>query len=760
MILLKSYGIVINLIKKSVIYGQIVLFTLRKPFRMRLYIPVFILLICICNTVSAQLSEGGFPLQVISQKSARQLVVKMPALNQSVVDAAIEETRAAENKLKALTFAHAFNVDFSPANSGVWYSTNAGYNVWKITLASENAYSLNLIFDNFELNEKGRLFLYNEKTNNYLGAFTSNNNSVSRKFAVSPVAGDEITVQYEVPESEGTPDDFTISRVNHDFMGILKFDRRPINGEAAGYCNIDVNCEIGDRWNQLKDAVCRLIVDGREVCTGTLVNNTAEDETPYVLSASHCYDAWDLAETTVYTFNYESPYCAPLDGDPIHSLSGAIMKAHFDSLDLALVELNDIPPPDFRPYYAGWDRSSGLPDSSVSIHHPMGDVKKISFDYDSPEYATFRSTSIKNPTNGSLKVLYWDEGVTEVGSSGGALFNMDNQLIGTLSGGAAVCGSPLNDYYARFSMQWDYNPDSTKQLKYWLDPMGTASLSIDGKQFNTNEDLCNAFTHLNDADEHGNIAITVAGETLGYWGGTNSVGIDEIVERFAINGDEILDGVSFGVGKLVTGNNNSRITVKVYNGNSSPEELIYSKTVTIDNWAEDAMNFVGFDQMVQPADTFFVGFELSDIQTADTLAIYQSLREDAGSENHCYLLQDGNWQSFSELNPQNYAMVNVMELVACNYRLTTDTPIVDQPENVLIYPNPTAKALTIESDKEIDPRSIVVYNLIGQQMQTTVSHSDTYHAKISLLGKTPGVYFVRFSYGDSFVTRKISFVPW
>ncbi|MDX8340089.1 T9SS type A sorting domain-containing protein [Draconibacterium sp. IB214405] len=727
---------------------------------MRLYISVLILLICISNSVSAQLSEGGFPLQVISQKSAEQLVVKMPALKQTEIDAAMQENRAAENQLKPLTFAHVFNVDLNPANSGVWYTTNAGYNVWKITLSSENAYSLNLIFDDFELNAKGRLFLYNEKTNHYLGAFTSNNNAASQKFAVAPVAGDEITVQYEVPKNAGTPNDFTITRVNHDFMGILKFDRRPIGGDPAGDCNVDVNCEIGDNWNQLKDAVCRLIVDGREVCSGTLVNNTAEDKTPYVLSASHCYDAWDLAETTVYTFNYESPYCAPLDGDPIHSLSGAVMKAHFDSLDFALVELNDIPPPDFRPYYAGWDRSSGLPDSSVSIHHPMGDVKKISFDYDAPEYATFKSSSIKNPTDGSLKVLYWDEGVTEVGSSGGALFNMKDQLIGTLSGGAAVCGSPVNDYYARFAMQWDFQSDSTKQLKYWLDPAGTAVLSLDGKQFNTGDDLCNAFTHLNDADEHGNITITVSGESAGFWGGTNSVGIEEIVERFAIDGNEILDGISFGVGKLITGNNNSSITVKVYNGNSFPEDLIYSKSVTIDNWAEDAMNFVGFDEMVQPADTFFVGFELSDIQPADTFAIYQSLREFTGAENHCYLLQDGTWKSFSELNPQDYAMVNVMELVACNYRLNTDTQVVDQPENVMVYPNPTAGELTLESDKTIDPKSIKVFNLIGQEMQISVSYTNTYHTKINLLGKTPGVYFVRFSYGDSFVTRKISFVPW
>ncbi|WP_303918299.1 T9SS type A sorting domain-containing protein [Draconibacterium sediminis] len=726
---------------------------------MRWYIPILTVLIFVCNSVNAQLSEGGFPLQVVTLKSSDRAFVKMPVLKQSVIEAAMDANNASDAQLKSLTFAHAFNVDFSPSNSGVWYSTNAGYNVWRITISSENAYSLNLIFDDFELNKKGRLFIYNEENNQYLGAFTARNNKPSHKFAVAPVAGDEITVQYEVPEDEGTPDDFRISRINHDFMGILKFIRRPL-GETAGGCNIDVNCEIGDRWSEVKDAVVRLIVDGREICSGTLINNTAEDEKPYVLSASHCYDKWILAETTVYTFNYESPYCAPLDGDPIHSLSGAIMKAHYDSLDFALVELDDLPPPDFRPYYAGWDRSSGVPDSSVSIHHPQGDIKKIAFDNDAPEITTFTSSTIKNPRYGSFNILRWDGGVTEVGSSGGALFNMKEQVIGTLSGGAAYCGNPVNDYFARFAMQWDYSSDTTKQLKYWLDPLGTGATELNGKQFNTNEDLCNAFTNLTDTDEHGNIALTVSGETKGYWGGTNSLGITEIVEHFNIYGNEILDGVSFGVGKLVTSNNNSRITVKVYEGNTSPENVLYSKQVNIDNWAEDAMNFVSFDMLVEPAGDFFVGFELSDINTADTFAIYQSLREYEDATNHLYVKQNGSWESFTSLNPQNYAMVNVMELVACNYSLLTDTPTVEQPKNVWVYPNPTAGELNLESDKEIDPENVVVYNLIGQEVKTSVVKADDFRIKLNLLGKTAGVYFVRFPYGDKFVTRKISFVPY
>lgn len=686
----------------------------------------------------------------------------MPTLKQRFIDEANQQNSITDSKLKPFKFAHAFEVDLNPSNAGQWYSTDANYNVWKLTIESDDAKSLNLIFNNFELSEGSRLFIYNEQTNHYLGAFTSENNKASKKFAVAPVLGDVITIQYEVPKAQGTPNNFDIDRVNHDFIGILKFDRRPYYGQEAGSCNIDVNCELGDKWTEVKNSVVRLIVDGDEICSGTLINNSAEDGKPYILSASHCYDRWNYAETTVYTFNYESPYCAPLDGDPMHSLSGAIMKAQFDSLDFALVEMDEIPPPDFRPYYAGWDRTGELPDSSVSIHHPKGDIKKIAFDYDFAKYFTFRSPSIKNPENGSFQILKWDAGVTEIGSSGGALFSMDYNLIGTLSGGYAVCANPIEDSYARFDMQWDYKSDSTEQLKCWLDPINSGKEVQEGKNFNSHDNLCKAFTNLNDSDEHGNVTITVSGESNGYWGGSNKVGITEIMERFSIQGNETLDGISFGVGKLILNSqtSNSAITVKVYNGNTMPETIIYSKIVSINNFAEDAMNFIAFDDIVEPADTFFVGFELSNINSTDTFAIYQSLRLNATLNNEFYFKQNRQWYNFKEANSQGYSMVNVMELVACNIDELTDTPIVNIPVNVLIYPNPTHGELVIESDEQIDTESISVYNMLGQKVEVHLLNVEPYRVRLNLNGNRAGVYFVQFNYENTFVTRKFSFVPW
>lgn len=726
----------------------------------RYILGVFLVAFLYSGDIFGQISDRGTPMQFVSTKSSGRQFAVLPSPEKDKINAAIEENERNEGKLKAFRFALPIEVDLSTENSGEWYHNKNGYNIWRLTIAAPEAKSLIVLFDQFQLSDGTRLFLFNESEDHYFGAFTSLNNKASGKFAVSPVLGEEVTIQYEVPEQLGEPNDFRIFSVNYDFVGVLKTSRRPM-GVAAGECNIDVNCSLGNSYTELKNAICRLIVSGRngsEICSGTLVNNTAEDQRPYIISAAHCYDEWDYAETTVYTFNYESPYCAPLDGDPSRSISGAVMRAKHDSLDFALAEMTMVPPPEYRPYYAGWSHSAILPDSTVSIHHPQGDIKKISIDNNPPVKSSFGNNS-RYIKNAFLNIEEWDDGVTEIGSSGGGLFNTKGQLIGTLTGGDAYCGYPYDDYYASFEEYWDYRSDSTKQVKYWLDPLNQLAASLDGKQFYENENLCKAFTNLNDNDEHANVRLIASGDFSGYWGGSNSVGIDEFVERFSIPGDESLMGVSLGVGKIVRrSSQQSEITVKVYDGDVLPESEIYSQVVNINTLVDDAMNYIAFNQDVQPSETFFVGFELSNIQPQDTFVLYQSLRENNQPNNFYYKLAE-QWVDFAEDN--DGAMVNVMELVACNYDgIISDTPVVDTPTNVWLYPNPARNDITVESDQAIAVETISVYNILGQEVEAPLLDVKRQQVKIDLSGNTPGIYVVRFNYNDSFVTRKFSLVPY
>ncbi len=716
--------------------------------------------------VTGQISQGGSPIQIPGLKSLEISEEIMPYVNNKELEVRVAGDPTEENQLKSLQFAWGFEVNISPAKNGIWTTNVNGFDVWQVKIRSAGAYSLGLIFDNFDLPEGSRLFVYSEKHGHILGAFTSFNNKTSGKFAVSPVAGDEIVVHYEILSGRDGRNDFVISHVNHDFIGILKYsDRRPM-GKTAGSCNVDINCLEGEKWSDEKDAVCRIITTKSkpsgtisEICTGTLVNNTRENEKPYIITAAHCIEDARFAETTVFAFNYESPYCAPLDGDPGNSISGSRLLAISDSLDFALVELSVIPPPEFRPYYAGWERRQLIPDSTFSIHHPQGDIKKIAIDRNQPIHSNFISGYTPN---GFLRIARWETGVTEDGSSGGALFNPDKKLVGTLTGGSATCFNPVNDYFSRFELAWEYKPDSSKQLKYWLDPLNLNPGSLSGRRFYADENFCISYTNLGRFDEHENVVLRKNGQFSGYWGGTNNVGISEFAERFILTGEERIHGVSLGIGKRLIGSNNNdkELKINVYNGNDAPESLIHSEMVKMNTLVANAMNFIEFTNYVEPAGTFFVGFEMINMQPQDSFVVFQSLR-DAGKENFFWFKQNNSWYDFKSENSENYSMANVFELIVCNAtEFPTDTPLVKKPLAGLIYPNPAAGSFVFEAGQEIDPEKVSVFNLIGQEIRATKTLVAVKKVQIDLSGNIPGIYFVQFKTMWGTVSKKVTYIPW
>lgn len=71
-----------------------------------------------------------------------------------------------------------------------------------------------------------------------------------------------------------------------------------------------------------------------------------------------------------------------------------------------------------------------------------------------------------------FRVIDWDEGTTEGGSSGSPLFNPNFRIIGQLQGGCAACGNHLADFYGRLPVSWLGGGISSSRLSNWLDPKG------------------------------------------------------------------------------------------------------------------------------------------------------------------------------------------------------------------------------------------------------------------------------------------------
>ena len=270
---------------------------------------------------------------------------KMPLFNKAEV---LRKADSASARLKTLIFAKSFSTDLTPENCGKWVKDSHGNEVWLFGIYSAGAYSLNLIFDHFNLPSRAKLFVYNSDGSYVLGAYTADNSRDAASFPVSPVPGDRIIVEYQVPEGSYIPGSIRISQVSHDFRGIIHKLKDGSYG-ASQDCNIDINCTQGADWHLEKHAVCRIIIKGTELCTGTLINNTAYDGKPYLLTANHCIANSSEATNSIFYFNYESPYCNGPDGSVAQSISSSTLRATTSKLDFSLVELSRKPPFMFTP---------------------------------------------------------------------------------------------------------------------------------------------------------------------------------------------------------------------------------------------------------------------------------------------------------------------------------------------------------------------------------------------------------------------------
>lgn len=489
---------------------------------------VIILLLVNAQTVWAQISAPGTPPSFSTKQLVERSAVPGVGLPMVNVEAAMREDQNAEVLGIPPRFGIPFDADYSLDNSGRWENYPTGGQVWRLNIESQGALSINLCFSEFWLPRGAELYIYNEDGSHVLGAFTSKNNKASGGFATGLVYGDKITLEYFEPEAVDAPGTFNISRIVHGYRyidiasagldianipaaGTPSNDGtgRPVDGPndtdltnengpeafgSSGACQVNVNCTEGDSWQDQKRSVAMIIVDGFRWCTGSLINTTRGDCTPYFLTADHCltdgYDAVSNPNMDNWSFYwmYESPTCGGgIDFTP-PSTNGATVIANDNESDFALLLLSEDPRdiPGVNPYFAGWDRSTSPGAGGVGIHHPAGDIKKI---------ATHSMTPLSDNwfgicPAGSHWEVSWDatsngHSVTEGGSSGSPLFNAAGRVIGQLHGGSAVnCANPSNDpgIYGAISYSWDNNSasNSRRRLSTWLDPDGTGVVTTDG----------------------------------------------------------------------------------------------------------------------------------------------------------------------------------------------------------------------------------------------------------------------------------------
>lgn len=421
----------------------------------------------------AQISQGGTPLSLKYPILKAQSAIPAERMPDFDIDyfRTEDSIEQAEGDIP-FRFGAPFDVDYNLGNSGMWEELSNGDRLWRLQIESPGAYTLNLIYDDFWLPEGANLYIYNKSLDYIIGAFTNANNKDHGMFATQPVKGDHCILEYYEPANVNGQGRISISRVVHGYKDIFKFFQAGFG--SSGSCNVNVNCPEGDDWKKESRSVAMVLLgSGTRWCSGALINNERYDATPYFLTADHCLGG---ESTWIFMFNYESPDCTNIDGPTNMTLQGSTLRANYPPSDMALVEISEAPPVEYEVYFSGWSNLDQASQSSIAIHHPSGDIKKISYDFDpvtATEYGEITGDS-------HWRVADWDIGTTEGGSSGSPLYNTEHQIIGQLHGGYAACPNDEPDWYGKFSYSWNTSSQHDEQLAYWLDPDNTELISLTG----------------------------------------------------------------------------------------------------------------------------------------------------------------------------------------------------------------------------------------------------------------------------------------
>jgi hypothetical protein len=399
----------------------------------------------------------------------------------------------------------ASTVNITPLNSGIWTTLPNGDRKWQLVVKSSGAEALSFLFETFKLYGESTLVITDLNGKLVHNPLTSYDVESHFRQHAALCFGDELLLTLIEPKYTQTSELF-LDRVMYNYRATGNPNFLKIN--ESDPCEINVNCSpAGDLWQDEKKGVARIyVVEGNSggYCTGSLINNTSQDCKPYFLTALHCGVSATAANMTQWKFyfKYEAPSCTnPSTAGTLddYFITGCLRIADSgdnggdSGSDFLLVKLgsstneatiiNNLKSANFSAYWNGWNANTAATTGGVGIHHPSGDIKKIS---------TFSGSTISAGWNGSGLSSHWRQswssnsnghGVTEGGSSGSPLFNnSQGYIIGTLTGGSSTCNSPTSpDFYGKMSYHWTSNGTANNlRLKPWLDPTNSGVLTLAG----------------------------------------------------------------------------------------------------------------------------------------------------------------------------------------------------------------------------------------------------------------------------------------
>ncbi len=461
------------------------------------------------NGILSQIKES-IPPQSLLLELSRDAVpsYKLKALDFETIAREDEQNKTSTRDLR---FAVPREATINMNTHGEWLELEGKGKIWRLTIESSNALATILEYDQFHLPTGSTLHLYNEDRSHLVGAFSSRNNKGSLEtpgtFLSELIKGTSVTLEYFEPFDVEHAAVISISRVMLAYRNVNHIKKYKGFGDS-GACQVNINCPDGNAWQTNKRGVSRMLItrtDGSFWCTGNMLTTIQGGFRPYYLTANHClgtsYDAVGTNNVNaIFYWDYEAAGCSNPGSEPASiTSSGAMLVSNKADSDFALFWLLEDPFRDagYAPTYLGWDPGTSPGAGGAGIHHPAGDIKKISLFTQTPGSNAFCDPDL------TWNVVFNHGGgqfsSTEGGSSGSALFDNNSRVIGQLWGGTDLgpilcnggpeCADPSDDrsYYGKFSDSWGDSGGKRRRLSDWLNTTCTTNTSHNFNVTNTAE---------------------------------------------------------------------------------------------------------------------------------------------------------------------------------------------------------------------------------------------------------------------------------
>lgn len=775
-----------------------------KQFRIPLCsVLTFILLL---GNIHAQSFDGSFPPSYQSAVSYAdiQVVNAVPADAQFIADA-----KGNTNKSGMYVIAQLRDVDVSPVEDGDWETLENGNAIWRVKLRSPGAKALALHFDRFNIPAGGKVYVYDEGRTQLLGTFTEKDNTGDLGYSIGLILGDCIVFEYDAPEllSSGAKKailnedvvvpDIHISQLSYIFRGVEDLQNAKEIGDSES-CEVNVKCPEGDNWDrQIRSVVRIYVVQGNSAgwCSGTLINNLTSDGTPYILTANHCGPDATTSNFNQWKFYFNLQYTS-CTGTTIQAqnnvCTGCSKKAEGSidgGSDFYLLQLNQAPNNAWNPIYAGWRRDNTAATTATGIHHPAGDVKKIS---SSTTISTGSYTGCASSAH--WKISDWrqtatNQGVTEGGSSGSGLWDQNGYLVGTLTGGQASCSYPHNDYYGKLYYHWDQNgTSSSQQAKPWLDPNNTGSTTCPDYDPNNPDSPATPDTtdtpgtpdtpdtpgasgncHKAHYPLHGTL-VSYKAEENGYLAGTNSYGDKAKADYFTK--DATTEYIVNLTMNFAQASGTGSVTFCIWaDNNGVPGELLGSRSVSLSSITSHSV-MVNDPQMASPypslcrrytcqfptsiavSGNFFAGVQLPNSGTFSLVTNSNGDGANTGWEQK----SDGTWVPYNDSSSWGLSLTHALFPQLCDNANTTEIE-EEIADGVSIYPNPTSGNVIVRlSDARTANATVEVYDYTGKLVKAPQMRNEL-ETTIQLGGCAQGIYTIVVRKDNvQIITKKISLI--